>query len=446
MNNTANPLKWLFLISGIAVSHIPVFYYNDPLVNSLGMIALCVLSMCICGFQPIHPYFWFSGLFTLYSVSYPILYYMGFSNFAYWTYTKETMQYQWVALVVFLLIFTPKNNKKYDFGYLRENIENSNIRFNSTNRLMIRVIELILIFVSLILMSKGYTSKKQIQAAGDIFFSIGERLAMMLDIYFAYYLICSVGKEKESLKDFRSEFIWSIIPIALFTLFTGDRSNAFRYLFYIFTILFSLKILKPRQLLYIVPLGVLFLSASNVFRYFFMNPDLNKVIATDYRTLLYDFLTSDFHCAARNLQVLINDGSTKGIFGYGLIFNDILYTFFRGGSLISVSSWFNKRYFSGSIYGQAFSLVGEGYVIDGYLGVIVLFIIVTLIFKYLYNRSSRNVYWYVLYIVMAGGCALAFREMFMSILSPLFRQCIPVFIIIYLCNKADVRFYRLAKR
>ena len=172
-----------------------------------------------------------------------------------------------------------------------------------------------------------------------------------------------------------------------------------------------------------------------------MRSGADMALEYDLRGIVFDFLTSDFHCAARNLQVLINDPKTEGMFGLQLILNDIVFVFYRGPGIISVSEWFNKTYFSGSIFGQAFTLVGEGYVMAGYLGIFVLFFVIGLIFRYLYKKSLKNIVWLIIFVVMAAAQCFAFREMFMSVLSPLLRQCLPVFIIIGICNKGGRNYF-----
>lgn len=432
--------KLFFLISSIIVSFFVIYLCDTPIEHVGGFLILVVSAIIISEYQVIHPYFWFSGIFALYSCSYPILYSMGFDLFTQITYTKETMLCQWLALTSFLLAFTPRNLEQYRTP---ENYEKTRY-FSCSSLKVLHLLELVLFLFCLKLFASGYTSKKEIQAAGDIFFYSGERLAMIVDILFAYFVAVALANDIK-LSKIKIEFVYSLVPIAAFILSTGDRSALFKYVFYLGIVLYTFKVIDKKRLIQLMPLGVAFMLLSNVFRYIAMGGGNGIESGYDMRGIVFDFLTSDFHCAARNLQVLINDPSTEGKFGLSLLFNDIIFVFFRGSGIISTSDWFNKTYFSGSIFGQAFTLVGEGYVMGGYLGIVVLFAVLGWLFKYLYKKSFKNLQWLIVFIVMAAGECFAFREMFMSVLSPLLRQCLPVFIIIYFFNRNSSNYFTLNK-
>lgn len=428
--------KWALLFIAIIISFIIIYFGETPMTHVIGFMVLVVVSIHLSDYQLIHPYFWFSGIFALYSCSYPILYSMGFDLFTEIQYSKETMICQWLALSTFLVTLTPISYEliRTPLSYVKS------MRFSTLSLHVLHLMELILFLFCLKLFSSGYTSKKEIQAAGDFFFYAGERLAMIVDILFVYFVAVTLANGV-GLKKIKMEFVYSLIPILAFILSTGDRSALFKYFFYLGIILYTFKIITKKNLLLLLPIGVVVMLFSNVFRYIAMRDGADMGLVYDYRGIIFDFLTSDFHCAARNLQVLINDPKTEGLFGLQLLLNDIVFVFYRGPGIISVSEWFNKTYFSGSIFGQAFTLVGEGYVMSGYLGIIVLFITIGFIFKYLYKKSLRNLIWLIVFVVMAAGQCFAFREMFMSILSPLLRQCLPVFLIIGVCNRGGRNYF-----
>ena len=428
--------KWFLLFFAIFISFVIIYWGEAPMTHVMGLMVLVVVSIHLSEYQLIHPYFWFSGIFALYSCSYPILYSMGFELFTEISYSKETMICQWLALSTFLITLTPTNYEtlRSPLSYVKS------MRFSTLSLQVLHLMEFILFLFCLKLFASGYTSKKEIQAAGDIFFYAGERLAMIVDILFVYFVAVALANGI-SLRKIKFEFIYSLVPILSFILSTGDRSALFKYFFYLGIILYTFKIITKKNLLLLLPVGVFVMLFSNVFRYIAMRSGADMALEYDLRGIVFDFLTSDFHCAARNLQVLINDPKTEGMFGLQLILNDIVFVFYRGPGIISVSEWFNKTYFSGSIFGQAFTLVGEGYVMAGYLGIFVLFFVIGLIFRYLYKKSLKNIVWLIIFVVMAAAQCFAFREMFMSVLSPLLRQCLPVFIIIGICNKGGRNYF-----
>ena len=102
-------IKWVLLFIAIIISFIIIYWGDTPMTHVIGLMVLVVVSIHLSDYQLIHPYFWFSGIFALYSCSYPILYSMGFDLFTQIPYSKETMIYQWLALSTFLITLTPIN-------------------------------------------------------------------------------------------------------------------------------------------------------------------------------------------------------------------------------------------------------------------------------------------------------------------------------------------------
>ena len=89
------------------------------------------------------------------------------------------------------------------------------------------------------------------------------------------------------------------------------------------------------------------------------------------------------------------------------------------GHLILVHG--TTMFFTTVVLTRAFTLVGEGYVIDGYLGVIVLFIIVGLLVRMMYRKSKKNKYWLTAYIYTISTVASSFRGALSGIVVDLVR-------------------------
>ena len=96
--------------------------------------------------------------------------------------------------------------------------------------------------------------------------------------------------------------------------------------------------------------------------------------------------------------------------------------------------WFNETFFSADRAGQGFTLVGEGYINFGYFGIIILFIFVGLLIKFLYLKSNKNIYWFPIYLLSIPTFMYSIRADLANIISPLFSQIITTILIILLTN------------
>ncbi|HET3243728.1 TPA: oligosaccharide repeat unit polymerase, partial [Streptococcus pneumoniae] len=78
---------------------------NDVTIPLFSMIFLSFMAMIIVKFNIFHPYVWYSSFFTIYSISYPLLYRMEYINYGY---TKDLIFMQWLALATLLLTLPSK--------------------------------------------------------------------------------------------------------------------------------------------------------------------------------------------------------------------------------------------------------------------------------------------------------------------------------------------------
>jgi len=210
------------------------------------------------------------------------------------------------------------------------------------------------------------------------------------------------------------------MAILLFTLFTAERDGIFRFLLTIVCAMFATQRLSRKTLPIIFGIGLMTVVAVSYLKYFFVDGSVRVGFAGN--SIIYNFLASDFTAAGQNMQVLLNNPWTKSYKNYLLILNDFLAPFAFGNiRTFNVSSWYNDVFYYGSSYSRAFTLVGEGYVIDGYLGVIVLFIIVGLLVRMMYRKSKKNKYWLTAYIYTISTVASSFRGALSGIVVDLVR-------------------------
>ena len=117
-------------------------------------------------------------------------------------------------------------------------------------------------------------------------------------------------------------------------------------------------------------------------------------------------LSNEFTSSGRNLYSLVYFG-VQNSFSY--LFNDVFRAFIPTMlipdiGINSTANWFNSIYryshgFSGSS-GWGFSLIGEGYLIGGYFGVMLLMIIYASVISFFYNLRFKSVYFYAFYVLL----------------------------------------------
>ena len=99
-------VSYIKLLVYIAISGAVLLFSNSPIFHIVGFGILVFGAMRIVRFDLAHPYVWYSFVFMMYSIGYPVLYIYGMTYDVY-VYTKSLMFSQWLALVVFLLVLSP---------------------------------------------------------------------------------------------------------------------------------------------------------------------------------------------------------------------------------------------------------------------------------------------------------------------------------------------------
>lgn len=106
---------WSLLAVGVATSTTLLLSAGDDIGQKIGaMMLLAATAAAVVRFDIVHPYVWFAGSFTLYSISGPMLYNMGVHPYLSWGgYSLDeldftgAMDYQYLALLVALLVIGP---------------------------------------------------------------------------------------------------------------------------------------------------------------------------------------------------------------------------------------------------------------------------------------------------------------------------------------------------
>jgi len=402
MINKKDLFRYCLLLITIAVSFLMVLISENPTIHVLGFWLSVGAGVLITKLDLTHPLFWFSSSFGLYSTGYSLIYILGYPANS--GYSKENTLLALVALSVVVLVVGVKKYDSYNFFESR----NYNLMSRNGNKQITEFILIVLLLVLLIsvaiLFRTPFNHKNEMLAGRNIFFVLGAYSARFLTLYISFYLLLFIDKDRRKTKFF---MIFSGFAVILFSLFTGERDAMFRFLIVIIVSLFTAKKISKRMLMILVPIGMFALIVGRYFKYYFVSGITNTSIKS--QSFIYNFLTSDFHAAGENLQILINNTWTESYHGFSLILIDLISPFIPGGYFENVGTWFNDTFYPGS-YSRAFTLLGEGYVIGGTLGIIALFIILGVGIKILYKNSTKNIYWLVLYIYSIPTIITSFRS------------------------------------
>jgi oligosaccharide repeat unit polymerase len=343
-----------------------------------------------------------------------------------YVYTKTLMFAQWLALTVFLIIVTPK---KVDYNILRMNT----IKAIPT-KILIILISVAVLATIFEIMQGGYAHKGQIYSEGSIIIQIGFRAALVLLIVYTINLTeFSLNKNKFDINTvlYVGGFIFTLV------LFSGERDLILRYLiitlFVYYLILCNRKLNKKVVLAGLISL--LAIPVLNMFKYY----GLTHQIRGSNSNFIINFFKSDFMAASKNLQIILLDECSKGYFGGSTLISAVFRSLNLGSlpfiNNVSSLRWYNSTYFNQNRAGQGFSIVADGYVNFGFIGIVIVFIIVGLLVKIIYKKSNKNVYFFAYYVLSIPIFMYAIRADLANILSPLIKQNIVVMLIVAFISK-----------
>jgi len=402
--------KYIQLFLLILISGSLIWFSSNIKVHICGMLILCFGAIIISGFDLMHPYFWYSVIFTLYSVSYPILYSAGVSkNYGY---SDELMLLQWIALSVFLLVVSPKK------VFVINKINSS--KFSVFNKLLYKFLYIYICLAIIGISKSNFSTKVEIYSSRNLFYILSFRAALMLTIIYIYQLVqgCTSKKTVDV-----GLIVKTGVILFLMSMFSGERDIVFRYIAVTIFVLYYFKFIKNRHLLLLVPLFIIIMPLTHKYKYYLLDGTTRmKRVNTNSR--IYEFFAGEFVSASSNIQVLLNNKFyTKGLFNGFTFLNTLLRIFFIKTGFGCVS-WYNETFFPNYTTNYGFTLVGEGYINWGYLGVAFVFIIIGLFIKYLYKKSSSNIYWFTIYVYTIPIYMYSIRADLLNIFSPFIKHLI----------------------
>ena len=188
-----------------------------------------------------------------------------------------------------------------------------------------------------------------------------------------------------------------------------------------------------------IPFVMCMLPLSHIYKYYFLTGTITSTKVFNFNTLLFDFLNGEFISASKNLQVLINNEFyTNALFKGKTILNDFIRIFMKTN--FTHGKWYNDTFFPHvKTTGYGFTIVGEGYINFGYLGVILVFIILALFIRVLYRNYYKNMYSFCIYIYTIPLYMYAIRADLANIFSPLIKHLLLSMLIIYIMERIIIK-------
>lgn len=401
----------LILCFAVIVSGL-ILYASDDQNVIAHIIALLVLTSTACTLEKAdiyHPYVWFSTFFWVYSCAYPILYLTGYSTD--YGYTKEIMVYQWVALSTILMVLPA--NKVVFFKSSNVTARNDKVLVFTENVVLIYIV----IVIALILRG-SYQNKTAIYASENVLFTIAFSAAYFAILIYCYIIFGKLNKFHN--RKCYGSIIKSGFVICLFAIITGERDYMFSFILVTLVILFYYRIISKKQLFCLIPVGIVLIPISSMFKYFILSGNISGTFTLE--NLLVEVLDSEFISAGRNLQILVLH-DCKNFWAGKTIINDFVRIFYDTG--YSNQTWFNQTFFSSSHSTQyGFTLVGEGYVNGGVFGIIVVFLICGLLLRVLYKNAVKNQFYMIIYLYMIPLFIYSIRADLANIFSPLIKYAL----------------------
>lgn len=402
-----------------------IFAESSILTHILLVWILALYSIYIVKMDIFHPYCWFSFFFCLYATSYAGLYLMGETSNIY-GYNAEPLFYHWIALAVVLLVI-PIKKANMASEYTRNSLGDIGVIC-----LIQKIIITTLMFSVIFFLNSGYSNKGDIYQESNMIFKFIFSIAYLAIIMFAFILDSSLSNKKS---DNRLLLILSFVTVVLFGFSLGERDYAFRIILIAVLTLFVHKKIQRKLILILVPLFMLMLPLSHMFKYTMLTGELSADL--DWEQFFVWLLEGEFISAGRNLQILVQNNMCNYFGGHSLL-NDFIRIFYDTG--FSNQLWFDIRFFD---YGHktqyGFTLVGEGYVNGGVVGIALIYLAVAFLMRHLYLNSFKNNFAMIAYLYMLPLFIYTTRADISNLFSPLIKHVFLSIVLIKILSRVKIR-------
>ncbi|MFD0961664.1 O-antigen polymerase [Paenibacillus chungangensis] len=417
--------NWMMLLIFITILSFLIIVSKDTFIAILSFFIVTITVMVKVRFDLLHPFTWFVPLYMLYSISYPLLVHMGEAPDN--GYTFQVISLEWFALIAFIITIGPK---KREIKSIKVPIRNF--------RLILQIILIITFLFTCIyvlyIYLNGLSSKYEISLSNSVFIKFGAFFSIFTLVYAIFISNEMINNKKLPVKIVVLTTIWIVLAF----LISGERDFLYRHVLITIFLIDTVykKIPKVKLAIYGV-IGMLSIPILGGLKNVLVS---NKGLEPFTLPTFSEILSGEFISASRNLLVLLTNSNQWDFFMGETIWWDFkrvfVPQFLLNSEVINPVGWFNNSFYMGLVSrggGQGFTMVGEGYMNFGLIGVMIWFMILGLIIKLLYLKSSKNILYLVSYIAFIPIVIYSIRADLSNLLSPLFSQIIiPILIMLIL--------------
>lgn len=416
-----NDISWVILFFSIIISG-TMFMFQDETVALIGIIVLASTCFILSKLDIMHPYTWFIPLFTMYIISDPILILLGLKmDFGY---LYNLLLYNWIALVVIAVILGPT--------LLNYNKDNFSISLLDNHfKIILKPIYIISVLLTSVLFAyvikSGISTKKDLALDSSFVTGFASFFSLFILSFGLLLSLHFLSKSKSKILLIFT-FFWG----ALAFLIIGER-NIILSLAWITLFLVNVLYKKiNKTLIIITALSVIaLLPFMQSLKSFAVSGEITTEI--DYSQFQTEIFNAEFQSASRNFHQLLSMQDYWTYYWGETLIWDVMRSFLPFFDYISPTEWFTQT-FNGDLYeiggGRGFSVLAEGYMNFGLLGVIIWAILLALFIKTLYKLSINNIIWLNIYILAMPIIIYVTRADFANLMSQLGKQIIiPIFTI-----------------
>ncbi|MGM0897046.1 MAG: O-antigen polysaccharide polymerase Wzy [Bacillota bacterium] len=416
--------SYTILTFNIIVSGILLIYANSLEQYIFSILLLSFGATVSVKFNISHPYVWYTAFFTVYALGYPLLILLDANNPNYmYGYSKDLFILHWIALVTFLVIVTPK---KVDIKKNREKFKTVNFFYGKQ---IFWVFTFLSILFTLFMQAQGFTSKDQLASSNSTLVDFGMRFLLVYILVAAVQIVKDVIEGKKNA--FYTHTLVTFSVLVLVMLATAERDLLLRYILVVFFIYYVFLYTKKHSLKLTAIVTLLFLAIPFSRSIKFIGLRGEKTTLED--NIIVEFINSEFHTQARNVQLILNNGEYEGVL-QGKAFIYALSKLFNVGEYSGLK-WFQETFYMNNRTGMGFSLVGEGYVNLGGIGVILMFVIIGVVIKYAYAYSTKSIYFFIGYLMVIPIAIYSIRADLNNFLSQYSKQVILILLILKLTDE-----------
>lgn len=430
------------LVSGSAVL-IGYLYAGDFSLPILIMGFLVMVASAIHGakYDLRHPWVWFGGGLALYSVGAPVLYLMDLFD-VYQSY-NHVIILEYVALLSFLL------------GAFCERQDYSAISYKGLADIRAGAVPIMILSfaISILYLASylrlGEVMKTEKHFAGNVYL----KLDIAYSVLIVAFVVIAVARVREGAHPPYLLLFLMTIYFVLSFLIGGERGIVVRLVLSYVLIHITFYPHVKRAYLFCGILVLIMLStAMGMYKNYLLTGEQTGVagrvageMGFSMDTVALLLLGSEFQTPSANLALLSREIPERISFWWGRsTLTEIVAVFYVGflsdrDVLPSTASWFTREFFP-DFYeaggGQGFTLVGQGYLDFGVVGVIVLFWVIGMVVRKVYSWSAKSAVGLVVSLGMIPNCLYSIRQTIAPAMSQTLKHVIVPLLVMYVIGKA----------